>query len=165
MIHKFVFSSKFSELFLNVLLSISCLNFSIVLISLKQNFDRKTTWLVISEWIFSFILINSLSFFLSGKSETTYWISVVIASIIGGIITFINFSKTFEIKINFKKFFVKLVVISLLFPLVKIVYFSFIYQFKFYDLSFYVFIPEILVVIIWQVFHYLELDFANKSSN
>lgn len=163
-IHSLFFSVKIPEILFNTLISLSCLNFVITL-SINQSFNERKVWFITSQWLFSIILIYALTHFLSGKSETMLWISVIVISIIVGILTSLNFSKSFGIRINYKKYLLKLIIISVLLPLVSIIYFSLIYQIKFYDLSYFVFVPEILAVIIWQVFNYWELDFANKSSN
>ncbi|MNK22734.1 hypothetical protein D3C87_410150 [compost metagenome] len=165
LIHKLVFSSKMPDLLFNLLLSFSCLNFVIITTNINRNFDKRKIWFIISEWAFGFVLICFLNYFLSEKFEITFWISIFIISIMGGILTAVNFSKTFDKQVDLKKYTLKLIILSITFPLIDLLYFSLFYHRTFYDLSFYVFIPQILIVIIWQIFNYFELSLANKSSN
>ncbi|MBF8456837.1 hypothetical protein IV494_06530 [Kaistella sp. G5-32] len=155
--HKFFFHAKLSESLLDLLLSISCFNFGFLLLDYFRKFDRKNLCFLFSEWILGIILIYFLQILTSGKSEIIYWILIIIGSILGGILTVINFSKTFLIKISIKKYLLKLVIVSLTFPLIKIFYFSVVYQKTFYDLTFFAFIPEILIITTWQIFNLLEL--------
>lgn len=165
LIYRFVFSTKIPEISFSFLLSLSCLNFALISANINQIFHKKNIWFIFSEWLFGFIIICFLNNFLSGKFEITFWISIVLISIMGGILTAVNFSKTFDKQVDLKKYTLKLIILSITFPLIDLLYFSLFYHRTFYDLSFYVFIPQILIVIIWQIFNYLELSFANKSSN
>jgi|GEM_PF-1504478 len=164
LIYKFVFSDKIPTPYIGFFLSFLCLNFAIITMDNIQDINVNKILFIIFEWILGFTVIYFLNELISGQDEITYWIIIFLASIIGGFLTIVNFSKTLGIKINLKTYLIKLIILSLVFPLVEFIYFFIFYQKKFYDLSFYVFIPQIIVVILWQIFNFLELNKRIQST-
>lgn len=159
-IHKIFFSTKILGIILNFLLSLSCLNFAVLSYCKNTLFDKKQIWYIISEWFLGFLLVTFLTkffFIRSLESQIPYWLSIFIASYLGGIITVLNHTKSFKSKIDLKKYSIQLLLLTTLFPLVSYLFFKFGYRKVFYDLSFFIILPEIIIVLIWQIFNILIL--------
>ena len=122
--------------------------------------EKKQIWYLISEWVLGFLLISiftKLFFIRSLEHQSSYWISVFIASLLGGILSVINHNKTFNSKTDLKKYSVYLILLTLLFPLTNYLFFKFGYNRIFYDLSFPTIVPEIIIVLMWQIFNLLNV--------
>ena len=156
-LHKFFFQFKFPKYAHELLMSFTCLNFAFFSATKLEIASKRKIWFIFSEWLLGFILILLLTKVTTGANEMKYWILIIIASIIGGILTKINFSKSNETTENIKNYLTLLIPISLVFPLLNYIYFKLIYQKTFYDLSFYAIIPEIFIVIVWQIITYKNL--------
>lgn len=159
-IYKLFFLKNILGFPLNFLLSLSCLNFAIVNSYERKLLKKKQIWYLISEWILGFLLISFLTkvfFIRSLEHQSSYWISVFLASFLGGILTVINHNKTFNSKTDLKKYSAYLILLTLLFPLANYLFFKFGYKQTFYDLSFPVIIPEIIIVLMWQIFNLLNI--------
>lgn len=165
-IHKLFFLKNIFGIPLNFLLSLSCLNFAVVNSYESKFLEKKQIWYLISEWVLGFLLISiftKLFFIRSLEHQSSYWISVFIASLLGGILSVINHNKTFKSKTDLKKYSVYLILLTLLFPLTNYLFFKFGYKRIFYDLSFPIIVPEIIIVLMWQIFNLLNI-LKNKPS-
>jgi len=154
-LYKIAFSLKLSEIYFNFFISISTLNFALILLPTQSENILTKLKFVITEYLLGLIIViffNKFFFTRTEEYQLIYWISIFISSIFGGMLTLINYRINFKTKIDLKKTMLLLTIISALFPLLNLFYFTFIYNKTFYDLSFYSFIPEILIVIIWQIF-------------
>ena len=157
-LHKIFFQIKLPEIVFEFIISLSCLNFAIFSVTkININTNRKI-WFLLSEWMIGFLLIILLNRITNGSGDIKFWFLVIFSSILGGVLTIINFAKTNKkTKIDLKKYLIILIPVSFAFPLISYLYFELIYQKTYYDLSFYVFIPEILIVIIWQIITFKNL--------
>ena len=137
---------------------------------------QKKIWFVLSEFLLSTIIIlyfRNLSF--SIEDYTIYWISLFIASFIGGLLTLINFTFVSNAKYEIKKYLIYNFLIS--FCVVAINFLNIQYRNSFIQLvgwwSYLSFSPEVLSVIIWHLFNYKfssqksirETIKAHKNSN
>ncbi|MBT0556348.1 hypothetical protein PGK76_005790 [Riemerella anatipestifer] len=159
-VYKLCFSIKISVIFFNALLSLSCLNFAIITSPKTKLLNKESIWYIISEWILGFVIVSFFTKFFSIRSselQLSFWFSVCGVSLLGGILTIVNHNKIFGSKIDIKKYFIWLILLTFLFPLVSYFFFKFMYHKEFYDLSFYIIIPEIIIVLIWQIFMQLSL--------
>ena len=154
-IYKLFFSTNIFGIKLNLLLSLSCLNFAIISFYKFKTIERKQILYLISEWVLGFLLISFFTkffFIRSSEYQFTYWTSMFFASLLGGFLTILNYNKTFNGKTDFKKYTIYLVLLSLFFPLINFTFYNFLYQKVFYDLNFFTIIPEILIILSWQIF-------------
>ena len=159
-IYKLFFATKIYGIILNLLLSLSCLNFAITTSHKSKIFERKVVWYIISEWILGFLIISFFTKFFFIRSleyQFSYWMSIFCASLLGGFLTISNHNKTFNSGTDLKKYIIHLILLFLLFPLINFSFYNFIYQKVFYDLSFFIIIPETLIVLTWQTFTLLNL--------
>ena len=159
-IHKLFFSTKIFGILLNSLLSLSCLNFAVLSCCKNKLFDKKQIGYIVSEWLLGFLIIvffTKFFFIRSMESQFLYWLSIFIASFLGGLITIINHNRSFGSKSHLKKYFIQLIFLTIFFPIVSYLFFKFGYRKVFYDLSFFVILPEIIIVLIWQIFNILIL--------
>ncbi len=91
---------------MNLLLSLSCLNFAIITSNKLKIFERKHIWYIISEWILGFLIISYFSkfFYLRiSEDQFIYWLSIFCAFLLGGFLSILNYNKTFNSKTDLKK--------------------------------------------------------------
>ena len=160
-IYKFFSSPKINVIMLNLLLSLSCLNFAIITSNKLKIFERKQIWYIISEWILGFLIISFFTkfFYLRiSESHFTYWVSIFCAFLLGGFLTILNYNKTFNGKTDLKKNSIFLSLLFFLYPLFDFSYYNFVYDKGFFEFSyFHTIIPHIIVVLTWQIFISLNL--------
>lgn len=155
------FLPKIYVIILNLILSLSCLNFAIITSYKSKIFERKQIWYIISEWILGFLIISFFSkfFFLrSSDEQLTYWISIFFTSLLGGFLTILNYNKTFNGKTDLKKNLIYLSLLFFLFPLIHFSYYNFAFDKMLKEFSYFVtIIPHIIIVLTWQIFISLNL--------
>ena len=159
-LHKIFFSIKLSEIFFNLFISISALNFAIILLPKATDCTANVLTFITTEYFIGlFIILFFTNFFFipSEECQISYWLSIFFASILGGAFTLLNFANKFKTKFEYRKILMQIIAVSLTFPLINLIYSTIIYKKTYYDLSFNVFVPEILIVIVWQTFIFLIL--------
>ena len=149
--HLMIFRYNYPFSFFYFVIAILSINFSFLLVfNLKKSLKEKVLF-VFLECIITLIFLYLMVSYLEEKFWLLFWTSIIIISVIRGFMTGLTFSMIFKIKLNYKKYLIILILSSLSFPIIDYLYFAFIYHRIYYDLSFYIMLPKVLIAVIWQL--------------